>query len=371
MSEHRAFGVGCFHFGYRKTPPFELSTKQYIEEIRTTLSALPSVSQIEITYDQAFAETARVEEEPPILSDGEFFPNVMFLEIKFTVFIPKRVQEELFPNESGAMRAATEKFSVSIRYGFHGPVTYIECIDAEENCSPSDAVRLMREYLERELSKLSTSVRFEFLGPSPFHANFYVRPATGDVPDIVMEEIKQRGYNDFVFRCSMGADLDEVLDFLYYELSHELDLFYEIQRRSVRLMNQGEGVVDTWLQLQLSVSDNHNFFNIPTRFRIHQSAQKLISDSYALQAQVAVDQKETEHNIASVYDMGTDTYLESFIRSRLERLPSYPVESILRWAEHISNSSFKQAEIAAIILAAIGGGIVGSFVTAAMSAAGG
>ncbi len=363
MHHTRAFGVGCFHFGYRKVSPFDYTTVKYIEDVRAALASLPSLSELAISFDEAFADSFLMTDELTSLEDGEIFPRVMRLEISFTIFIPHRVQAELFPDEPGAMRTTTETFRVTLKDSYHGPATFVECVDSAEDCSPSDSVRLLRVYLKREFAKLSTPVAFESLGPSPFHANFYVRPGETEDYEIQMEEIKRRGYNDLVFKCGDAASVDEVLGFLYDELSGELGLFYDIQCRAVRLMRQGDSLTADWQSLQSLTESSPPVYNIRARVRIHRDAQRLVSHAYTLQAQFAIEEKQVERDVASTYDKGTTTYLDAFVRNRSERLPSYPVDSILKWAEHVEGVSFKQAEIAAVVLSALGGGVVGSLVT--------
>lgn len=363
MHHTHAFGVGCFHFGYRKVSPFEFSTLQYIEDVRAALASLPSLSELAISFDEAFAGSLVVTDELSSLQDGEIFPRVMRLEISFTIFIPHRVQAELFPDEPGAMRTTTETFRIKLKDSYHGPATFVECVDSAEGCSPSDSVRLLRVYLKREFAKLSTPVVFESLGPSPFHANFYLQPSETEDHEILMEEIKHRGYNDLVFKYSDAASADEVLEFLYDELSDELGLFYDIQCRAVRLMRQGDSLTSDWQTLQSLTESSPAVYNMRARLRIHRNAQILVSHAYTLQAQFAIEEEQVKRDIASTYEKGTTTYLDAFVRNRSERLPSYPVDSILKWAEHVEGASFKQAEIAAVILSAIGGGVIGSLAT--------
>lgn len=363
MHTTRAFGVGCFHFGYRKSVPFDFSTAQYSDDVRTALASLSSLSELEISFDEQFATSFVVSEALPVLMDGDYFPRVIHLAVSFTLFIPHRVQAELFPDEPGAMRTTTEIFRVSLQDTFHGSATFVECVGATEDCSPSDAVRLLREYLTREFSKLSTDVTFKYLGPSPFHANFYLRPALTEGHDLLMEETKKRGYNDLIFSYNPAASTDDVLAFLYDELADELGLFYDIQCRAVRLMRLGDGLTSEWLELQSLTERHPPIHHLRTRMRIHSEAQAIVSHAYTLQAQLAIEERQVERDIASTYDKGTPTYLDAYVRARTERLPTYPVDSILKWAEHIEESSFKQAEIAAVVLSAIGGGVIGSVAT--------
>lgn len=372
MNPNRALGVGCFHFGYRKAVPYRFSASDYVTDVKKALSSLSSLSELDVSFFEELCEPFDVVEETPTLSeDGDYFPDVLGLAITFTLFIPFRVQSELFPNESVEMQTTTETFRVSVRDSFHGPSCFVECVGATDKCSPSDSVRLLRVYLEREFEKLASPVSFEYLGPSPFHADFFLRPGEVSLDQsFVLEETKRRGYNDLVFKYSQDRSSDEALDDLLDELSGELSLFYEIQRRAVRLMHAGDNLTAHWQTLQSAVTPNLGLFDVRSRMRIHRDAQALVSDAYTLQAQYAVEEQQVQRDVSSTYEKGVATYLEKYVCDRSEKLPMYPVESIIKWGEHFVETSLKSAEIAAVVLSAIGGGIVGSLVTSLMSRGG-
>lgn len=326
---------------------------------------------MKVSFFEELSEPFEVTDAAPSLrDDGDYFPPVMGLEITFTLFIPFRVQSELFPNEPAGMRTTTEKFRVTVRDSFHGPSSFVECIGATSECSPSDSVRLLRVYLEREFKKLATPVSFEFLGPSPFHANFFLQPGGNEEHGLEFEETKQRGYNDLIFKYNEKQSVDEVLDDLFDELCDELGLFYEIQRRAVSLMKAGDSLTANWQTLQTITTPSPGLLDVWSRIRIHRDAQALVSDAYTLQAQYSVEEQQVQRDIASTYEKGTTTYLEGHVCDRSEKLPVYPVESIIKWAEHVVGSSLKQTEIAAVVFSAIGGGIVGSVLTSLMSSGG-
>lgn len=369
MKPNRAFGVGCFHFGYRKTVPYRFSASDYVSDVKMALSSLSSLSELDVTFFEELCEPFDVSDATPnLLEDGDYFPGVMGLTITFTLFIPFRVQSDLFPNESVEMQTTTETFRVSVRDSFHGPSSFVECVGATDQCSPSDSVRLLRVYLEREFEKLATPVSFEYLGPSPFHANFFLRPGEATLDQsFVLEETKRRGYNDLVFKYTESQSPEKALDDILDELSDELSLFYEIQRRSVRLMRAGDNLTADWQALQSIATPSLGLFNVRSRIRVHREAQALVSDAYTLQAQYAVEEQQVQRDIASTYEKGVATYLEKYICDRSEKLPMYPVESIVKWGEHVVGTSLKSAEIAAVVLSAIGGGIIGSLLTSLMS----
>ena len=105
MNPNRAFGVGCFHFGYRKAVPYRFSASDYVTDVKKALSSLSSLSELDVSFFEELCEPFDVSVETPTLfEDGDYFPGVLGLAITFTLFIPFRVQSELFPNESVEMQ---------------------------------------------------------------------------------------------------------------------------------------------------------------------------------------------------------------------------------------------------------------------------
>lgn len=366
--KQRAFGIGCFHFGYRPQTPFEFKTASYIEAVGAALKSLPSLSKLTIDYDESFAYLYYVDSEPPSLIKGEdYFPSVQALRIHFSIYIPFRVQEEVLELTGGAGHIGTENFSVFMLEDYHGPATFIECLDAPTDCDPSDAVRLLREYLAREFIKIEGPISFEYLGPSPFHANFFLegkKHADGELSALI---IPRHGYDQVVFVCGPeGCPADEDMESLYYELAGEVSLFYTIQRRNLTFMRSWSRLVEEWESLNHLVETKIRALNISHRFEIHRASKRLISNAYTFGVEIDIARRVMDEELASTYDKGTPVYLEKFVRSNAERLPKYPVGSVLGWAKHVNEASFKQAEIAAVIFAGLIGGIVGSLITASM-----
>lgn len=363
--EQRLFGVGCFHFGYRRKLPFEFKTEQYIEELGAALKSLPSIDELVIDHEESFNQSYQVDSEPPTLNSGKGpFPVVTFMTVKFSIYIPFRVQEEVLETTGGG-HIGTEKFSVLMLDTFYGPVTFIECIEAPADCRSSDAVRLLRLYLQREFKKIKGPICFEYIGPSPFHADFILK-GNGDAYGVFASQIvPRRGYDQVVFECvTSGMPSDDDLASLYDELDGEIGLFYSIQGRNVTFMERWTQLIEEWESLREIVEKEVRIFDIPHRMEVHRASKQLISNAYSFGAELDIARQDKDQELASEYDKGTPVYLEKFLRSKAERLPEYPVATVLGWAQHVNEASFKQAEIVAVIFAGLIGGVVGALFTA-------
>lgn len=101
---------------------------------------------------------------------------------------------------------------------------------------PSDAVVLIREYLEKYKPD-GSSVEFQFIGPSPFHADFYIEESTNKE----FRYDKRVGYDAVFFPIPPGKDKTEIgwfMSQLEGEITKELGLYYALIQSGNRLSVQ-------------------------------------------------------------------------------------------------------------------------------------
>ena len=213
------FGIGCFNFGINRLPPFKLTGKQYIADLKSSLELIPNISNIKIDVDESF-KSIDTEITKPIKSIKEGFgffpPGMSFFSLQFNIYIPFRFQEGV---RGEKLHTNTENFKVYTNTAYHFIVTYIESLDSPDNCSPSDGVFVVREFLKKQFEKIKSNIRFECLGPSPFHADFFIKPGRDKDSGkyrkgLYSEQIEKLGYNLFNF---------------YYDPSYFSDITYLTQ----------------------------------------------------------------------------------------------------------------------------------------------
>ena len=110
------FAIGCFHFGLKKPYPNGMSGVDYIQELRKSLESIPNISNIEIMGEETFEDLSIEANEifTPFDQGQNFFPpRSLFYEIYFDIYIPERLQDELWTGASSDLN--TEKFQVSVR----------------------------------------------------------------------------------------------------------------------------------------------------------------------------------------------------------------------------------------------------------------
>ena len=157
-------------------------------------------------------------------------------EIKFDLQVPFPRQDEL-ASPGTSTKTLTEKFRVHVRYPYHRPVSFVELVDEECRGSGASAIRPVREYLASQLSASESTVVFDFIGPSPFHADMTIQlrnRAGANAPTFECEKTESRAYAKLNFWwMDDSVEADDVCKRLFDELEDELDVFYLIASHEV------------------------------------------------------------------------------------------------------------------------------------------
>ena len=181
----KAFGVGCFQFRYAdESRMADFSPKQFKADLVSALEKIENLSNLQVLReDNSVGFRSFVED-----ADGEMYPCVVGFSIEFDLYIPTKVQAKIvddFP---------IENLHVHIQYGYEKSVAFVWFDSQSENCEPSEAVIVAREYIAERLGE---DFQFSVLGPSPFHANFYIKESPTE-PFCVLDSTDDRaGYGRF------------------------------------------------------------------------------------------------------------------------------------------------------------------------------
>lgn len=223
----RQFAAGCFMFVDRSSIDEKYDFGTYRAKIVSFLESIENITKIDVgefsSYTHLDPEGFYLEDEK---RSNETIICPMSGSVSFEIYIPKRAQEKVFYRPS---KVPAERFSVFIRYGSGLPVTFVE---SRENVDISygftDFVAIIREYI---ISKTlpSSDIEFLCLGPSPFHADFFLKMAdeedSGDVGQIKIS--KRMGYDDIYFIASSDEDIDTQYDAFKYLAFSNLSIFYD------------------------------------------------------------------------------------------------------------------------------------------------
>lgn len=233
MSKEKSFGIGCFHFGVSKNPPFNFKGQDYLTELDRVLSKISSLTNLKIDTDQDFKslELSITESTENLESDEGYFPYSMILDIQFDLYIPYRIQAEISQSEEKYLSTFTENFKITITQSYHLPVAIVETIDPIKKNDPSSSVQIVREFIRRELANdKSNYIRFECLGPSPFHCDYFVEPKkpSQDYDWLFsLEEELNKGYDMLViyYNSNEIKDANEAFKYLFRSIQDEFGFF--------------------------------------------------------------------------------------------------------------------------------------------------
>jgi len=254
IQEALSFGVGCFHFGIRRSLPLTLKGTEYLEELRNRLEGIPNVDHIVVdSYGISESDTTEVNEPLTSIEEGyNFFPPpASGFDVSFEIYIPHRIQDQLAPFDRKVF-TCTERFRVYIRNPYFFPIAFVEAIEPSGDCQPSDAVVVVREFLQKHFDQLEQDgVGFDVLGPSPFHADFFLQAGTGsekgyDNSGFRFKPVYQRGYDRmiFFFDASLYGEIDEARESLFCELGEEIGVFYRLEHLNLMRMWQWQQLRD-------------------------------------------------------------------------------------------------------------------------------
>jgi len=367
-----AFGVGCFHFGIQVTEPQTFIPDDYIRDLRNCLEAIDTISEIDIDYTPMAGQPEQIEltGQPDNMEDGICFPHLHFLHYSFSVYLPYRVQAELAGVEEELVDSRSEHFKVHMNYNFYGPITYIECQHAPLRSSPSSAVFTVRKYLERQVNEKNLPVRFETIGPSPFHADFHLiqAPSSEKQDDSFEAEYDHKsGYDRITIRAVHShntQDLNNLKFQVFKILEYELGFFYKFMRARSGRIKAWNGIEDSIQQLLDTIPvgkfPNHFWELFVRRRKLKAYFHNLLSFRAS---GVFFESSRHEEYRSLYYSEKQKVFLKKYVDEEIENMYTFPINDLLEMVRFEEARTTKTFEWAAVLLAAILGGVVGSVIT--------
>lgn len=372
MSLEKNFGIGSYHFGIRKQPPFEFKGSLYIGELKNVLSKIPNLDNLNIQFDKEFEnEVEQITQALPNSEDeGGYFPYPSHLDIKFDLYIPFRIQAELGNTDEKFLQTFSEKFRIHIFQSYHFPVAIIETLNPSKDNDPSKAVQIVREFIRQEITPNSSPfIRFECIGPSPFHLDCYIKPKEPDEKNnywlIEPEQSIERGYDKIVFYYNSQEikDSDEALGYLMTSIEDEFGLCYKyIQIRQQRMYS--------WQTIQESLQElqtMQNQFGFKAYFnRLFKRPSligKLFTDLAIFEARDIFNGRIRQNEYNEVYKLKDEMFFKTFIDKEFDEKYEYPVKQITELVKFYEGRRVKSVELSIAIIAAILGGAIGALLT--------
>ena len=370
MKQTMCFGIGCVHFGLTVELPYEFTPGRYVELLEQCLSELDTVTDIAVTQSSIASHRERtLTTQPPSMSDGHLFPVGALEGIEFSLRIPRRTQNEIMAAIYGRQYQwkglGTDHFRIKTKYFYDGPVTLVQCLDVDNQAarSPSRAVVVIREYLEEKLKEHHSGLRLETVGPSPFHANFFVYEQEDVLDGSRIDHETRPGYD--VVNMYLHPDLvNDPTEWVFGVLGAHLSFYYSLKRANVRRMR-------SWARIERTLRDVHE--STPGRralwskrmFGRHRRILKLVSEVMAFRTKMIFERRSLasgRSNLQEKFDRVE--FLEEHIAQTFEdTFFEYPTSEVLELAEFHEQRDAKWRDRLYLAFAALLGGTVGAAIT--------
>lgn len=362
----QAFGVGSFFFSldFSKTPA-NLTIGSFVNEVRRVLESIHSVSDLEVFYNKELSN-------PDELIDRNFyknkdvplelvFPYIYYFEAKFKLTLSKSYQREIIGNVDLSDNDLPEDiFNVKITYKYENSIVFVRIENSNRKNDGSKAVKLVREYLRAEFRSIKTYVTFKCLGPSPFHANFYVsRDDTLETNQINL--IEGIGYDDIEIIIGDKKDFFDISheDRFMIDFSHELDIFYTCVTTRNWFSHRWSNIKEKISQLE--IYQNKRFSPL-----YYFQKRKLIS-SVLLDLWVFNNDKIASENEISTrhskFSYHKDGIIKNYIDREIKKSPKYTVKETIELVQFFEQKNAKSFELGMAFITSVIGGIIGAVIT--------
>ncbi|MEX2030545.1 MAG: hypothetical protein WD906_06205 [Anaerolineales bacterium] len=372
------FGIGCFHFSIAKDTPSGIYGEQYLTYLRTALEKAPNTSNLKILAGDEFLkeEFAPRSKFRSIRESPRFFPPASSdLEVVFDLFIPERLQLELHPHFHQAPDCG-ERMRVRILYNYYLPFVAVQPLEPREGCSPSDLVAVTREFLEKHFDEDPESpLAFDYLGPSPFHADFVLRPREdaeqrSSDADFDFHRLSRRGYDlvTILFDPSRFGSSDEALEELLHHLDDDFGLYYFAQHLRQRQMLEWSDIADsvtTLVQLTKASGLRAIWNNL---FRIGRVIQELVVGLTDFESSALLAEYQLQRGLQDLSKGRARSILRRFVDEAIRDQPKFPISPVRELTSLLEQRRSKTGENALLLLSAVLGGAVGSIITLLISA---
>lgn len=369
MKNKFSFGIGCFHFGVRKQHPFKFEGLEYIGELKETLGSISNINNIEIYCDDDFKNCSiPITRELPSIDSGiGCFPKPMYTVIKFEVYIPFRIQSQLLHMETPFLETFTEKFKISMNYTFYLPVTFVEPLDPSRETSPSDAVEIVRKFLEHEFKNVKSDyIQFESLGPSPFHADCYIYPGESDGKNEVAwklqsEILSQKGYDRiiFYFNPTQFMNAETAKEKILNEILDELGFFYYVVQTEVEKMHDWrkiQNLVEQLISIQRAQRVKAFFARI---FTLPKLINETLISLTEFESKGLYFENANQKHYRDLFS-ARNAYFQIHIDKEMKDRIAYPTKEMSRLIGFFEGRRTKAVESLVVLIAAILGGAVGA-----------
>ena len=361
------FGVGCLNLGIREDYKNNLSPIEFKEILKKDLGKIKSINNLEIKESTSKTYLNKNNKHPNFEEDFIFHPNFFNQEISFTIFIPKRIQDELLVDEiPDAQNIELEIFNVFIINEIDIPVCFVsyKIDDESEYFDASTALLIVKKYLELEFHKLKLDITLEVLDPLPLHIDFVLKENTREYKEkgdfFKHTHLYSTAYDEITiyYNKSIFKNIDLAFSDLKYSLSEEINIYYSINKLKHEIESRWNFIIDLLDQCEYCIDKNP--FSLIKK-------NNLIRKSFKQTTLFKITKSIKTHDLHSDYIEHIKAFpngiLNSTIKENFESLSEYPIDDIIEILRLYESRKNKSLELIIITTAAIMGGITGSVLT--------
>lgn len=374
MDKRKSFTLGCLHFAFVKGLPVEISSSEYEREITELLNKIEAVERIEVLENSDLEGKVSIEDAIN-LREGDFpAPYPMGFELSFDLYIPERFQKDIFKKYKRKPETYTEHFNVRIHYEYDTPICFVECLNPSELPQPSNAILVIRDFLNDRISQIDDRFELQRLGPSPFHANFYLlehkiedspAPPEGDnFWEFISERSRITGYDLWMFYYNPDEfdSINEAQNLLYYQLAKEASVYYMIkmyQSQNLKKWTNIEKLAEEMFQRKTNSLKS----KISRLFTEGSLLENLVLRLSQFESERLKINTMTQSSITNVLSVDRAVFLDDHIQKLNDSEYQYPSGQLRELIKFFDTQRTRILNTIAVIFAAIIGGMAGALIT--------
>ena len=375
MIKRKSFSLGCLHFAFTKGFPIEISGSDYEKEITALLNKIEAVERLKVLNKSEIQDTSFSIKKAMNFSDGDRpVPYPMGFELSFDLYIPKRFQENICKKYGRKPDTFTEHFNVILFYEYYAPVCFVECLNPSEFAEPSDAIPIIKDFINDRISQIDDRFELQRLGPSPFHADFYLlehKPEDSPAPPegdkfwrFISHCSRLTGYDVWLFYYNPEefGDINEAQKALYNQLSNEASVYYLIRMHQAQNTNEWISIEN--LSEEIFQRKNNSYIRkIFRSFSDGSKIEHLVLRMSQFESSRLRKNTMNQSAISSVLNVERAIFLETDINNLADEEYKYPIEQLRELIRFFDSQRSRILNSIAVVFAAIVGGMAGSLLT--------
>jgi hypothetical protein len=225
--------------------------------------------------------------------------------------------------------------------------------------------------MKNEIKKVDTFLIDDFVGPSPFHADFYLSMDENEDKEktnnyFEIEHLKTTAYDELYIKYNKSdfKSEEDALKYLMSELESEVAYFYNFKVMEINKSHEWS-IINEGMHSILDFEDKESKKTLVDKYINRPKLFKEVFKNIGLfKGQEIFNKNINNRDYSSIYkhpDM--QTYLRSFIDQEISESMDYPLDETIELLKYFDQKSSKTFELTVIFIATIMGGLIGALIT--------